>query len=274
MPSGLTNGPVTFMDLMNRVFREYVDLFVNGFSSIATTLKTLTKKKVKFEWAETCENSFQELKERLNLAPGCKVIDYACRQLKVNEKNYPIHYMELAAVVFALKLWRHHLYGVHVDVFIDHKSLQYVFTQRVWNLCKANVVVDALSRMIMGSTTRVEDGKKELSTYRAEDYAKLKIALIVIWHVIPLFIISDRGAKFTSHFWRSFQKILGTHVKLRTAFDAQTDGKECLGDLISILLVKGLGVDKDLSYEEVPVEILDRQVERLKNKEIATLKVL
>ena len=65
-----------------------------------------------------------------------KVIAYASRQLKVHEKNYPAHYLELAAVVFALKLWRNYLYRVHVDVFTDHKSLQYVFTQRKLNLCQ------------------------------------------------------------------------------------------------------------------------------------------
>ena len=57
-----------------------------------------------------------------------KVITYASRQLKVHEKNYPTHDLELAVVVFALKIWTQFLYGVHVDVFNDHKSLQYVFT--------------------------------------------------------------------------------------------------------------------------------------------------
>ena len=57
-----------------------------------------------------------------------KVIDYASRQLKVHEKNYQTHDLELAAVVFALKIWIHYLYSVHVDVFNDHKNLQYVFT--------------------------------------------------------------------------------------------------------------------------------------------------
>ena len=56
-----------------------------------------------------------------------KVIAYSSRQLKNYEKNYPTHDLELAALVFALKLWRHYLYGVHVDVYTDHKSLQYVF---------------------------------------------------------------------------------------------------------------------------------------------------
>ena len=63
-----------------------------------------------------------------------KVIAYAYRQLKVHEKNYPTHDLELAAVVFALKIWRHYLYGVHVAVFTNHKSLQYVFTQKKLNL--------------------------------------------------------------------------------------------------------------------------------------------
>ncbi|WMV58983.1 hypothetical protein MTR67_052368, partial [Solanum verrucosum] len=55
-------------------------------------------------------------------------------RLKVHEKNYPTHDLELAMVVFALKIWRHYLYGVHVDVFTDHKSLQYVFSQKDLNL--------------------------------------------------------------------------------------------------------------------------------------------
>ena len=107
------------------------------------------------------------------------MIAYASRQLKVHEKNYPTIDLELAVVVFGLKLWRHHLYGVHVDLFTDYRSLQYVFMQRELNLHqriwlellkdydmnvhyhpgKANVVHDALSRMSMGSTTHVYDEK-------------------------------------------------------------------------------------------------------------------
>ena len=59
-----------------------------------------------------------------------KVISYASRKLKMHEKNYSIDDLEIAAVVFALMIWRHYLYGVHVDVFTDHKMLQYVFTQK------------------------------------------------------------------------------------------------------------------------------------------------
>ena len=95
-----------------------------------------------------------------------RVIAYASRQLKKYEKNYPTHDLELVAVMFALKIWRHYLYGVPCRIFTDHKSLQYIFTQKELNLrqrrwlelikdynCtieyhpgKANVVADALSR--------------------------------------------------------------------------------------------------------------------------------
>ncbi|KAI3677596.1 hypothetical protein L6452_36862 [Arctium lappa] len=95
-----------------------------------------------------------------------KVIAYASRQLKIHEKNYPTHDLELAAVVFALKLWRHYLYGTKCTLYTDHKSLKHIFDQKELNMrqmrwlellkdydCellyhpdKANVVADALSR--------------------------------------------------------------------------------------------------------------------------------
>ena len=95
-----------------------------------------------------------------------KVVAYASRQLKPHEKNYPSHDLELAAIVFALKIWRHYLYGEMCFIYTDHKSLKYLPSQRELNLrqrrwmelikdydCvidyhpgKANVVADALSR--------------------------------------------------------------------------------------------------------------------------------
>ncbi|XP_073223383.1 uncharacterized protein [Cicer arietinum] len=95
-----------------------------------------------------------------------QVVAYASRQLKVHEKHYPTHDMELATIVFALKIWRHYLYGCNFDVYSDHKSLKYLFDQKELNIRqrrwmefikdyeftlhyhpgKANVVADALSR--------------------------------------------------------------------------------------------------------------------------------
>ena len=69
-----------------------------------------------------------------------KVVAYASRQLKVHEKNYPTHDLELGAVVFALKVWRHYLYGAKFEVFTDYKSLKYIFTQQDLNLRQKKVV--------------------------------------------------------------------------------------------------------------------------------------
>ena len=68
-----------------------------------------------------------------------KVVDYASIQLNVHEKNYPTHDLELVVIVFALKIWRHYFYGAHLDVYTDHKSLQYVFTQKELNQTKKMV---------------------------------------------------------------------------------------------------------------------------------------
>ena len=63
-----------------------------------------------------------------------KVIAYGSRQLRPHEKNYPTHDLELATVVFALKIWSYYLYGVQVDIYTDHKILQYIFKQKDFNL--------------------------------------------------------------------------------------------------------------------------------------------
>ena len=100
-----------------------------------------------------------------------KVVAYASKQLKPHEQNYPTHDLELATVVFSLKIWRHYLYGVKCRIYIDHKSLKYLLMQKELNLrqqrwlelfkdydCiinyhpgKANVVADALSRKAMAA---------------------------------------------------------------------------------------------------------------------------
>ncbi|GJV06069.1 putative reverse transcriptase domain-containing protein [Tanacetum coccineum] len=120
----------------------YYRRFIEGFSKIAKPMTKLTQNKRE------------------------KVIAYASRQLKIHEKNYTTHDLELGAVVFALKIWRHYLYGTKCTVFTDHKSLQHILDQKELNMrqcrwlellsdydCeihyhpgKANVVAGALSR--------------------------------------------------------------------------------------------------------------------------------
>ena len=63
-----------------------------------------------------------------------KVVFYASRQLRPHEGKYPVHDMELAAVVFALKVWRHYLFGEHFELYTEHKSLKYLFSQKELNL--------------------------------------------------------------------------------------------------------------------------------------------
>jgi hypothetical protein len=134
----------------------YYQHFVKDFSIIAKPMTWLTQKGVPFVWSEDCEHSFDTLKDKLVNAPiltlpehgkrfivytdasriglGCvlmqegKVISYASRQLKAHEQNYPTHDLELATVIFALKIWRHYLYGEGCDIFTDHESLKYIFT--------------------------------------------------------------------------------------------------------------------------------------------------
>ena len=182
----------------------YYRRFIQNFSKIALPLTKLTRKEEKYVWTDAQDMAFQTLKLKLSQAPilvlpegvedmsvycdassnglGCvlmqrgKVIAYASRQLKEHEKKYPTHDLELAAVVFALKIWRHYLFGVKCTIYTDHKSLKYFFDQRdlnnrqrrwldlvkdydcdiLYHPGKANVVADALSRKTRHFPIRVK----------------------------------------------------------------------------------------------------------------------
>ncbi|GJY02581.1 putative reverse transcriptase domain-containing protein [Tanacetum coccineum] len=181
---------VVFVDLMNRDS----PVIIGDFSKITKSLTGLTQKNKKYIWGKDQESAFQLLKQKLCEAPilalpegnddfvvYCnashqglgvvlmqieKVNAYASRQLKPNEENYTTHDLELGAVVFTLKFWRHYMHGTKCTVFTDHKSLRHILDQKELNMrqrhwlelladydCeiryhpgKANVVTDALSR--------------------------------------------------------------------------------------------------------------------------------
>jgi hypothetical protein len=171
----------------------YYHRFIKDFSKIAKPMMKLLEKNKAFEWTSEYQASFEELQKHLTSAPvlvlpdltkkfdiycdtlrhglGCvlmqegQVVCYASRQLNKYEENYPTHDLELAAVLHALKIWRHYLIGYRSEIYSDHKSLKYIFTQNDLNLRqhrwlelikdydlginyhlgKANVVLDALS---------------------------------------------------------------------------------------------------------------------------------
>ncbi|GAU42639.1 hypothetical protein TSUD_398440 [Trifolium subterraneum] len=145
----------------------YYRRFILGFSEIAlplTRAPVLVIPDPDKKYVVYCDAS--------NKGLGCvlmqegAVVAYASRQLKPHEENYPTHDLELAAIIFALKIWRHHLYGVQFALYSDHRSLRYLFDQKELNMRqrrwmeylkdfdfelnyhpgKANVVADALSR--------------------------------------------------------------------------------------------------------------------------------
>jgi hypothetical protein len=113
-------------------------------------------------------------------------VAYASRQLKIHQKNYPTHDLELAAIVFTLKIWRHYLCGCSFGVFSDHKSLKYLFDQKELNARqrrwmefindydftlqyhpgKVNVVADALSRKRVQLSTIALKGLELLEKFR------------------------------------------------------------------------------------------------------------
>ena len=184
-------------------FAGYYRRFIEDFSRIAAPMTRLTRKEVMFDWDDRYEEAFQELKRILNSAPilivsdrgqgytmycdasraglgwvlmqSGRVVAYGSRQLKNHEKNYPTHDMELAAVVFTLKIWLYYLYGKEFEVYSDHKRLKYIFTQRDLNMRqrrwmkfqedydftlhyhpgKANVVADVLSRKSLGALASI-----------------------------------------------------------------------------------------------------------------------
>jgi hypothetical protein len=201
----------------------YYRRFIEGFLKISKLMTELLKKDMQFEWTPTCEASFQELKKQLmtllvlvmpdienpfsiycdasGRGLGCvlmqdgRVVAYASRQLRKHEVNYPTHDLELATMVHALKIWRHYLLGKRCELYTDHKSLKYIFTQSDLNLRqrrwlelikdydlginyhhgKANVVADALIHRSHVSQLVVDSMPFEL----CEEFDKLNLGIVV-----------------------------------------------------------------------------------------------
>jgi hypothetical protein len=200
----------------------YYRRFSEGFSKIAKPMTSLLEKVREFKWDEKCQDSFDQLKLRLMSPPvlvmpdlqkgfdiycdacgqglGCVLMKeghvnaYASRQLRKHELNYPTHDLELAVVVHALKIWRHYIMGTKCQVYTDHKSLKYIFTQKDFNLRqhrwlelikdydleihyhpgKVNLVADALSRKEHVHAAIVAQIPDEI----VEDFRRLNLGIV------------------------------------------------------------------------------------------------
>ncbi|GJR41084.1 putative reverse transcriptase domain-containing protein [Tanacetum coccineum] len=179
-----------------------------------------------------------------------KVIAYASRQLKKHEKNYTTHDLELGAVVFALKIWRHYLYGTKSSNaskdlkaptewlrglerhFEQRDDGEIYFFDRIWipsvggvrklimdeaHTSRYPVIVDRLPKSAHFLPIRKD--------YKTEKLAKIYTNEIIARHGVPVLIISDRDGRFTSRLWQAFQKALGMRLDMSTAYHLQTDGQ-------------------------------------------------
>ncbi|GJX89641.1 putative reverse transcriptase domain-containing protein [Tanacetum coccineum] len=245
----------------------YYRRFIEGFSLIAKPLTKLTQKNKKYEWGE--EEAFQMLKQKLCSVPilalpdrtkdfvvycdaslkgfGAvlmqreKVIAYASRQLKTHEGNYTTHDLELGAVVFALRLWRHYLYDTKCNVYTDHKSLQYILDQKELNMrqrrwiellsdydCeiryhpgKANIVADALSQKERERPLRVRSLVMTVYTNLLERILNAQTEAIkkenvkaenLRRQIKPIFEIRSDGIRYFDKGWLNMKAEITTYV--------------------------------------------------------------
>ncbi|GJR36951.1 putative reverse transcriptase domain-containing protein [Tanacetum coccineum] len=353
----------------------YYRRFIEGFSKIARPMTKLTQKSVKFEWGEKAEAAFQLLKQKVGRSFDAEREGHSLRILPTQGSREELYHndLELGAVVFALKMWRHYLYGTKCVVFTDHKSLQHILDQKELNMrqrrwlellsdydCeiryhpgKANVVADVLSRKERSKPLRVralvmtiglnlpkqilsaqsearkeenfinedlcgminklepradgtlclnnqswipclgdlralimhESHKSKYSVHPGSDKMYQDLRKILQWKwenitmdfvtklprtaagqdtiwessqsmVSTVSIISDRDGKFTSHFWKSLHKALGTRLDMSTAYHPETDGQsertiQTLEDMLrACVLDFGKGWDKHLPLVE------------------------
>ena len=200
----------------------YYRRFIEGFSKIAKPMTSLLEKGKEFKWTDEFQESFDQLRSKLMAALvlimpdlqknfdiycdasrqglGCvlmqegHVIAYAYHQLRKHELNYPTHDLELATVVHAPKIWRHYIMGTKCQVYTDHKSLKYIFTQKDLNLRqhrwlelikdydleihyhlgKTNLVADALSRKEHVHSAVVAQLPDEI----IEDFRRLNLGIV------------------------------------------------------------------------------------------------
>ncbi|GJU45700.1 putative reverse transcriptase domain-containing protein [Tanacetum coccineum] len=251
---------------------------VTNFSKIAKPLIVLTQKNKTYVWSEEQDEAFQILKDKLYNVPvlalpdgpedfivycdvsglglGCvvmqkgRVITYASRKLKIHEKNYTTHDLELGAVVFALKIWRHYMYrkksSYSATMTARFAIIQSSITDRILvGFRMKHLSIETPAKMLQGARQKWNVGslkKHELprtssghdaiwviidrltksahfllirEDYKMDRLARLYLNEIIVRHGVPI----------TSRFWQSMQEALGTRLDMSTAYHPQTDGQ-------------------------------------------------
>jgi hypothetical protein len=247
------NSPTTVHQVRSFLgLARYYRRFIPNFSKIVKPITGLLKNDTKFDWSSKCNEAFEQLKVLLTTAPvlaqldiekpfdvycdasgsglGCvlmqegRVIAYASRQLCRHEEHYPTHDLDLAAVVHALKIWRHYLLGNTCHLYTDHKSLKHIFTQSELNMRqrrwlelikdydleihyhpgKANVVANALSRKTFCHclTIRIPDTaicqemeKLNVGIVQQGTLTNVKLELVLLQRIIDA-QRTDKGMKY------------------------------------------------------------------------------
>nr|GEX49233.1 putative reverse transcriptase domain-containing protein [Tanacetum cinerariifolium] len=282
MPFGLKNAPAVFMDLMNQLCSAPILALPKGSENFMVY----------------CDASHKGL--GAVLMEREKVIAYASRQLKIHEKNYTMHDLELGAVVFALKMWRHYLYGTRCVVFTDHKSLQHILDRKDLNMrqrgwlellsdydCeiryhpgKENVLANALSQKILNAQTKV---RKE-ENYKAENLGGMikkpesradktlclkNISWIPGFGNLKALIMHESHKVGTIAYRLELPKQLS---RVHSTFHV-SNLKKCLSDEPLAIPLDEIHVDDKINFIEEPVEIMDCEVKSLKQSRILIVKV-
>nr|GFA36421.1 putative reverse transcriptase domain-containing protein [Tanacetum cinerariifolium] len=269
------NSPTEIRQFLGLV--GYYRRFVEGFSKVAKPITKLTQRKVEFEWGDKQEAAFQLLKQKLCSSPILalpkgskdfivyydasnkglgtvlmqreKVISYASRQLKIHEKNYTTHDLELGAVVDYDYEIRYHPGKANViadalsrkerepplrvralvmtigldlprqilNVQIEARKPENIKEEDVGGYDTIWVVVGQLTKSTICTPIRETDPMDKL--------ARIYLKEVVMRHEIPVSIISNRDPRFASKFWRSLPNALGTRLDMSTAYHPETDSQ-------------------------------------------------